>query len=520
MTLVLLVLLLLCPASANATAGFAETHSELLYSDVAFVHWIHPGDGCDCGSYCFQLMKQAPRGAGFPGLHRSLGKINAPAETTLPLVIAQTCSDQHWIVYDLTAEQTLADTESYEAALAVWRSQGLAEPSFADAQAGARGLHQTWRSLAEGAGFLLLMFLPLLVLLSFPLCALASVALFARYRRTRRTRDRVGAFAVLVPTLPGWWLAWLVCSHATRSHGDADQRQAARESSMSVLENDMGATPESSADASTSPLMAPPEAEAPEPALSAGFRSFGIEESTESRAIVDFERAGLDPGTESFETLQLLDGQGVRLARRIAVRDKCMELSDDPEEPDACHRIGAYAYSGPALERFALAFETSVRISPEPLDRTSLPREAQLEQLARVFANGFAHVDGQYAAGWRRDASGDWSEQSFWSDLSLGGTAPSLEPTGVRFSECSLQAFGALTEIDCPKRRTLYLDAQYLGSSDELDLGPAVRYAAQLDGVRVYVVIRALNNVTNPVIVSRSGNEWSLLEVLVSRDGC
>ena len=66
----------------------------------------------------------------------------------------------------------------------------------------------------------------------------------------------------------------------------------------------------------------------------------------------------------------------------------------------------------------------------------------------------------------------------------------------------------------------MYLDDQYLGTSDELALGSAVRYAADVNGVRVYVVIRSLNSMTSPVLVFRSGSEWKLLEVRVSRGGC
>ena len=674
----LLVLMFLWPAPASATVGFAERHSELLYSDVAFVHWIHPGDGCDCGTYCFQLLKSEPRGGGFEGLYRSLAKINAPAETELPLVIAQDCSDRHWLVYDLTAEEYLADTESYALALAIWRSRGLADPSFADAAEGARGLHQTWRSHAEDVAMLLMMFLPMLAVLSFPLCLFASLRLFARYRRTRNNKDRVWAWLVLVPTIPGWWLAWLVFSSATGSHVSSSERQAMREyqaalenrshgtttdeeqlarldlavqldptaveyrelraaylsavgrlseakadldraieladrpnlrfaragvlcalgsyegalvdldqaivaqpenaqfyPSRAVARAAVGRIEETRTDAEAAIARAPEDVDGlfarsivlraqgqPEAALAdldpiaanranpngapcltpvaalqregralktaavqampptLRTQAFGIEESTDTRAYVALEREGLDPRGESLGTLKLLDGRGVRLAHRIGVRDVCSKASDDPLGPDYCHPVGEYAYSGLALERFALAFEASVKISPKPLDRTPLPRTAQIEHLAKTFEKGFSLVDGTYAAGWQRVGSGDWVEQLHCSDLSSGETQPEKEPTGTRFTECSLAAVDAITEIECPRQRTVYLDDQYLGTSDELALGSAVRYAADVNGVRVYVVIRSLNSMTSPVLVFRSGSEWKLLEVRVSRGGC
>jgi len=206
----ILAFALLSPAPAHATAGFAETHSELRYNRLASLDWIHPGDGCDCGEFCFQIVRAESRYRTFRGLVRSLGKINAPAESGRPLVFAQSCADGNWIVYDLAAEEYLVDTPYYESALAVWRSSGLAEPRFADARHGARGLHQSWGSLVEGVAWTGLMFLPLVVMLLLPVCLVASIALLSRYRRTRRGAHLAWALIVLLPTLPGWWVGSVV----------------------------------------------------------------------------------------------------------------------------------------------------------------------------------------------------------------------------------------------------------------------------------------------------------------------
>jgi len=209
---VILALLLLWPAAAGATAGFAEIHSELLYNDLASIHWIHPGDGCDCGKFCFQLVHRDSRSRGFRGLDRSIGRINVPADPKSPLILAQGCADGRWIVYDLATEEYLADTPSYELALALWRSPGKAGPRFADAAHGAKGLRKTRASFWEDAALATLLWLPFLALLAFPLGLVASLVRFARYRRTRRWRDLAWAVLALLPTLPGGWVAWAVVS--------------------------------------------------------------------------------------------------------------------------------------------------------------------------------------------------------------------------------------------------------------------------------------------------------------------
>ena len=202
------------PARALATAGVAELHTELEYSDLASVHWVHPGDGCDCGPYCFQLVHRDPPGASFRGLQRSLSRINAPAAKERPLVFAQSCADGHWIVYDLEREEYLADTSSYDQALTVWRAHWLPEPRFADAAHGAKGLHPTWRSFSENFAFASILWTPLLAAIAFPVGIFLALVLFLRWRRTRRPGPLVGTVLALLLTLPGFWITWMLVARA------------------------------------------------------------------------------------------------------------------------------------------------------------------------------------------------------------------------------------------------------------------------------------------------------------------
>jgi len=197
----LLAACLLAPAKSAATAGFAESHSTLRYGDRASLHWIHPGDGCDCGPYCFQLLRADSRFEGFRGLERSLSKINVPAETGPPLVFAQACADEHWIVYDLDREEYLADTPSFDEALGVWKQQGLHRPHFAEAAHGAQGLHRTWSSFTEDTVWTGLMWLPMAAMLAVPLGMFASLVMLLRWRRSKRGADLAWCLFALLPAL-------------------------------------------------------------------------------------------------------------------------------------------------------------------------------------------------------------------------------------------------------------------------------------------------------------------------------
>lgn len=200
-------LLLLVPAGARATAGFAERHSQLDYTDLASVHWIHPGDGCDCGEYCFELVRRGDRFARFPGLEGSLTRLSVPESRRQALVLAQCCSDSQWVVYDLRNEQVLVRTPDARAALAAWSSLGLAPPRIAEASHGAHGLRQTWASRAEDGAFLALLWLPLLL----PLLLIAGLVRFVvelrRYLATRRVIHLMWCGVLLLPALS---VAWFV----------------------------------------------------------------------------------------------------------------------------------------------------------------------------------------------------------------------------------------------------------------------------------------------------------------------
>jgi hypothetical protein len=197
----------LAPLAAHATAGFAERHSELAYNDIAAVHWIHPGDGCDCGGTCFQLVRRNDRFARFAGLEGSLSQLSVPASATQTLVIAQCCADGAWVVYDLAHERQLVRTPDRGVALARWRALGLAPPRLAEAGRGAHGLHQTWASRVEDWAFLLLMWLPVLMLLMFVVGMVRFVSELKAYLATKRVVHLMWCGVLLLPALS---VAWFV----------------------------------------------------------------------------------------------------------------------------------------------------------------------------------------------------------------------------------------------------------------------------------------------------------------------
>ena len=202
-TLLLSIALACAPAAAGATAGFAETHSELHYNHLATLHWIHPGDGCDSGRYCFTLEKKENRYHFFRDLYVSLRKINVP-EDDGPLILAQASSDGTWLVYDLDAEQYLVRSVPYETALRTWVASGRKPPRLADAQEGAVGLSQTGRSRLEGLSFLLLLFSPLIVAVALPVLSALSWILLNGFRATKRTGYLWWGLLCLLPSLCLW----------------------------------------------------------------------------------------------------------------------------------------------------------------------------------------------------------------------------------------------------------------------------------------------------------------------------
>jgi tetratricopeptide (TPR) repeat protein len=242
----------------------------------------------------------------------------------------------------------------------------------------------------------------------------------------------------------------------------------------------------------------PPPAFRPRPLL--------IVESSDTSVLIDLDRQGIDPNANSLATLQLLDDRGVRIAQRVAVRKECANVCGE-DGSEECHIVGAYRYAGPPLAPYAIAFEARVDVRPHSLDRTPMPRAAQLGRLAQIFAGpGRLPVESEAVYSWTRaDASGDWAEQSSWfEEVRSGRRQLSAAKTGILFADCSLTVFGPLTEFDCPDRRSTYLGSRHLGGTDELN----VRYSADVDGTLAYFVIVDWNSVIHVRIVFRLNDEW------------
>jgi len=200
----------LAPAPALATAGFAERHAQLAYNDLAAVHWIHPGDGCDCGSTCFQVVRKHDRFGRFAGLECSLSRLSVPASRGQSLVLAQCCADGAWLVYDLAREQVLVRTPDRAEALARWTALGQRPPRLAEAARGAHGLHQTWASRIEDWAFMALMWLPVLLPLVLVAGLVRFVAELRRYLATRRVIHLMWCAVMLLPALSVAWFVFRV----------------------------------------------------------------------------------------------------------------------------------------------------------------------------------------------------------------------------------------------------------------------------------------------------------------------
>jgi hypothetical protein len=239
-------------------------------------------------------------------------------------------------------------------------------------------------------------------------------------------------------------------------------------------------------------------------------QAFAIEQSSDGHAVVDLEGPGADPALLAPETLQLLDGRGVRIAKRVAVRKLCATACGTENSEESCHMVGDYEFPGRSLEQFALAFDGSTDVEPHALDRANTSHEAQLAQLARVFKKVYAVPENVYGARWVREGSGpksEWIEESTrWAAAPGGRLRPIVTPTGARFSSCSLGAFGPLTEIRCPMRHTVYVGNRFIGMNDEFELGPSIRYSADIDGTLMFVVLLKRRNETRPVILFRATN--------------
>jgi hypothetical protein len=245
-------------------------------------------------------------------------------------------------------------------------------------------------------------------------------------------------------------------------------------------------------------------------------------EQTDTTVIVDLDRQRIDPNSEAFAKLQLLDDRGVRIAERIDVRRKCESVCgvDGDEE---CHVQGEYRYSGPPVAPFAIAFEMSATIQPHPLDRLALSRATQLERLAQLFAGpARVPVDSETIFSWQQESvNGGWVEQSSWLETTASGSRRSLvEKTGIKFADCSLAAFDPLTEFSCSDRRSTYLGNRHLGGSNDPTLGSLVRYSAEINGTLAYFVVVDWNSFNYVRIVFRLNGEWYEDGVVEDRTVC
>jgi hypothetical protein len=260
-------------------------------------------------------------------------------------------------------------------------------------------------------------------------------------------------------------------------------------------------------------------------------QAFAIEQSSDGHAIVDLERPGVDPAAPELETLQLLDGRGVRIAKRSGVRKLCATACGNENSTESCHIVGDYEFSGRSLEQFALAFNGATEVVPHPLDRARAARSVQTAHLARMFKKTYQVPENVYGARWvRSESKGDWIELATRWVPAPGGHVRAVEtPTGAKFESCSLMAFGTLTEIRCPLRHTMYVDNRFIGMNDEFELGPSVRYSADIDGTLIFLVLLKRKNETRPVILFRDPgaagakaptDEWYKVDASVAHGAC
>lgn len=219
-SLLMMAMLLAVPSMAVATAGFAERHAQLRYTSGAALTWTHPGDGCECGKYCFRLHREKRSYATYPGMERTFEVVSVPDRSTGSWMLARRCGDASWLLYDLAREQVVFESPDSVAAVAAWRAQGLPAPRFADARTGAHGLHETWASRFEDVAFLALMFLPGVILSGSVVSALLFPFALWRGLRSRAARDYTIAAILLLGAAPAAWFAWVLATsmRASGSH--------------------------------------------------------------------------------------------------------------------------------------------------------------------------------------------------------------------------------------------------------------------------------------------------------------
>jgi hypothetical protein len=247
-----------------------------------------------------------------------------------------------------------------------------------------------------------------------------------------------------------------------------------------------------------------------------------IVEQTDTTVIVDLDRPGIDPKSETFAKLQLLDDRGVRTAERIEVRRKCESVCGKGGDEE-CHVQGVYRYSGPLVAPFAIAFEVDATIQPLPLDRAPLSRDAQHSRLSLLFGGAArVPVDSETIFTWQKaSGTGDWAEQYTWSEPTASGARRlRSEQTGIKFADCSLAAFGPLTEFSCSDRRSTYLGNRHLGGSNDPTLGSLVRCSAEINGTLAYFVVVDWNSFNYVRIVFGLNGEWYEDGVVEDRTVC
>jgi hypothetical protein len=266
------------------------------------------------------------------------------------------------------------------------------------------------------------------------------------------------------------------------------------------------------------PATVPPNvvAAASEPIQIIRPPTYWIDRSNDSAVFVELDPFRVDAPTTLPNQLQLLDEHGIRNAERVAVRKECEKNSD---EQLTCLTIGEYQYSGAPLAPYASAFAVSVKIVSQPLDRALLSHDAQLRHLAKLFATAPPPpLDATTVYSWQSAASdAGWLEQyTQREEFRPGKYRVNVARTGRRFDDCSLAAFGPLTEFACRNhhtelasiRRDVYLEQRLLGSSEDPALTSLVRYAAIIDGSPSYFAVVERNSAINIERVFRVQDLW------------
>ncbi len=265
--------------------------------------------------------------------------------------------------------------------------------------------------------------------------------------------------------------------------------------------------------AAVEPAM--PRQPTPEEVEASRYRRIGIPvyrvvEVAPGRVRVDLDLMGPQAASAAPEALQLLDARGVRRATRVAVHRICESVCGDPGDRK-CHVVGEYRHDGPVADSFTVALGVDVVVKPQAVELGTPARAAQLEHMARLFpATPPDRAEPDVSLTWRRpDPAGDWEERAAsYATLFQGRRGVLLQDTGTRFADCTLRVEGPLTEFACPRRRTVYLGARFVGGHDDPRMNALVRYAAELGGMPLYVVAVSGNSVEQVRLLFRIGDTW------------